>query len=100
MLSNNTFLETKIQRLLDDLIEKELGVHVQRMLEMSRCLYTGGNFKQIGWKNRSEIGDLYIIYDHTRQKQLNIHKRSTALERSVKYFTGGLKPVSRRQPHP
>ena len=24
-------------------------------------------------------------------------KRSTALERSVKYFTGGLKPVSRRQ---
>ena len=28
-----------------------------------------------------------------------IHKRSTALERAVKYFTGGLKPVSRRQPH-
>ena len=27
-------------------------------------------------------------------------KRSTALERSVKYFTGGLKPVSRCQPHP
>ena len=26
-----------------------------------------------------------------------IHKRSTALERSVKYFTGGLKPVSRHQ---
>ena len=31
----------------------------------------------------------------TEQKQ-KIHKRSTALERSVKYFTGGLKPVSRR----
>ena len=29
-----------------------------------------------------------------------IHKRSTALERSVKYFTGRLKPVSRRQTHP
>ena len=29
-----------------------------------------------------------------------IHKRSTALERSVKYFTGGLKPVSQRQPLP
>ena len=28
-----------------------------------------------------------------------IHERSTALERSMKYFTGGLKPVSRRQPH-
>ena len=25
-----------------------------------------------------------------------IHKRSATLERSVKYFTGGLKPVSRR----
>ena len=29
-----------------------------------------------------------------------IHKRSTAFEWSVKYFTGGFKPVSRRQPHP
>ena len=28
-----------------------------------------------------------------------IQKRSTALERSVKYITGGLKLVSRRQPH-
>ena len=48
MLSNNAFLETRIQRLLDGLIfiEKELGVHVQRMLKMSRGLYTGGNFKQ------------------------------------------------------
>ena len=48
MLSNNTFLETKIQRLHDGLIfvEKGLGVHVQRMLKMSRGLYTGGNFKQ------------------------------------------------------
>ena len=48
MLSNNTFLETRIQRLLDSLIfvEKGLGVHVQRMLKMSRGLYTGGNFMQ------------------------------------------------------
>ena len=36
----------------------------------------------------------------TEQKHEMIHKRSTALERSVKYFTGGLKPVSWRQPHP
>ena len=28
------------------------------------------------------------------------YKRSTAFERSVNYFTGGLKPVSQRQPHP
>ena len=29
----------------------------------------------------------------TEQKHRMIHKRSTALERSVKYFIGGLKPV-------
>ena len=29
-----------------------------------------------------------------------IHKRSTALVRSVKYFTGGLKTVVRHKPHP
>ena len=38
---------------------------------------------------------------HSKHKtEKKIHKRSTALEQSVKYFTGGLKPVSRRQPHP
>ena len=38
MLSNNIFLETRIQRLLNGLIfvEKGLGVHVQRMLKISR----------------------------------------------------------------
>ena len=41
MLSNNTFLETRIQRLLDGLffVEKGLDVHVQLMLKMSR-IYT------------------------------------------------------------
>ena len=41
MLSNNTFLDTRIQWLLDGLIfaEKGLGVHVQRMLKMRR-VYT------------------------------------------------------------
>ena len=37
---------------------------------------------------------------HKTEKATKIHKRSTALEGSVKYFTGGLKPVSQRQPHP
>ena len=37
---------------------------------------------------------------HKTEKTQKIHKRSAALERSVKYFTGGLKPVSRGQPHP
>ena len=38
MLSNNNFLETRIQRLLDGLIfvEKGLGVHVQRIIKMGR----------------------------------------------------------------
>ena len=41
MLSNDTFLDTKIQRLLDGLIfvEKGIGVHVQRMLKMNK-VYT------------------------------------------------------------
>ena len=64
MLSNNTFLEIRIQWLLDGLffVEKRLGVHVQRMLKMSRGLYTGGNCKQNTWKKRRKIGDL--IWDH------------------------------------
>ena len=47
MLSNYTFLETRIQRLLDCLIfvKKGLGVHVQHMLKMNWGLYTGGIFK-------------------------------------------------------
>ena len=62
MLSNNTFLETRIQRLLDGLIfvEKGLGVHVQRMLKMSRGLYTGGNFKQNTWKKVKETWGPYL----------------------------------------
>ena len=45
MLSNNTFLEARIQWLLDGFIfvEKELGVHVQRMLKMRR-VYTLAEF--------------------------------------------------------
>ena len=54
MQSNNTCLETRIQRLLDGLffVNKGLGVHVQRMLKMSRDLYTGRNCKQNTWKRR------------------------------------------------
>ena len=67
MLSNNTFLETRIQRLHDGLffVEKGLGVHVQRMLRMSRGLYTGGNFKQNTWKKRRKIEDLICNHDLT-----------------------------------
>ena len=36
---------------------------------------------------------------NTRHEKTNDPKRSTALKRSVKYFAGGLKPVSRCQPH-
>ena len=45
MLSNSTFLKTRIQRLLDGLIfvEKGLGVHVQNMLKMSSSLVENQN---------------------------------------------------------
>ena len=68
MLSNNTFLETRIQRLLDGLIfvEKGLGVYVQRMLKMCRGLYTGGNFKQNIWKKAKENWGPYLHLDLTK----------------------------------
>ena len=70
MLSNNTFLETRIQRLLDGLIfvENGLGVHVQRMLKMSKGLYTGGNFKQNTLKKRRKIGHLICDHDLTNYR--------------------------------
>ena len=58
-------METRIQRLLDGLIfiEKGLCVHVQRMLKMSRGLYTGGNFKQNTWrKSEGKLGTLFAIF--------------------------------------
>ena len=56
MLLSYTFLETRIQQLLDGLIfvKKGLGVHVQHMLKLRRGLYTGGNFKQNSWKKPNE----------------------------------------------
>ena len=62
MLSNNTILKTRIQRLLDGLIfvEKGLSVHVQSMLKMSRSLYTGGNFKQNTWKKAKGNWEPYL----------------------------------------
>ena len=62
MLLNNTFSENRIQRLLDGLIfvEKGLGVHVQRMLKMSKGLYTGGNFKQNTLKKVKENWGPYL----------------------------------------
>ena len=63
MLSNNSFLETRIQRLLDGLnfVEKELGVHMQRMLKMSRVYTLTEILSKIFVKKRRKIGDL--IYD-------------------------------------
>ena len=44
-------------------LSKKDGVHVQRMLEMSKCLhvYIGGNLKQNVWKKQREID---LTYDH------------------------------------
>ena len=58
----SSFVQYRIQRLLDGLIfvEKGLGVHVQRMLKMSRGLYTGGNFEQNTWKKTKENWGPYL----------------------------------------
>ena len=55
-------METKIQQLLDGLIfvKKGLDVHVQRMLKMSRGLYTGEYFKQTTWKKAKENWGPYL----------------------------------------
>ena len=38
-------------------------MHVQRMLKMSRGLYTGGNFKQNAWKKGDgKLGTLFAIF--------------------------------------
>ena len=61
-LSTNTFSETRIQRLRDgfNFVEKGLGVHVQRMLKISRVYTLAEIFGKK--KKRKKIGDL--IYDH------------------------------------
>ena len=63
MLSNNIFLETRIQRLRDGLIfvEKGLGVHMQRVFKMSRFYTLAEILRKIFVKIQREIGDL--IYD-------------------------------------
>ena len=64
MLSNNTFLETRIQWLFDGLFfaEKGFGVHVQCMLKMSRYYTLTEIFQQNICKIRRKIWDL--IYYH------------------------------------
>ena len=70
MLSNNTFSETRIQRLRDGLnfVEKGLGVHVQHMLKMSRVYTLAEIFGKIFVKKRGKNGDL--IYESTIWCQL------------------------------
>ena len=66
MLSNRTFYKTRIHQLFDGLIfvKENLEVHVQHMLERSRDIYYGVNFKLNVWKNRREIRDLILQYDY------------------------------------
>ena len=62
MLSNNTFLKTRIQRLLDGFFfEKGARVHVQRMLKMSRVYTLAEILSQILVKNEGKLGTLYAI---------------------------------------
>ena len=68
MLSNSTFLKTRIQRRLDGLIfaEKGLGVHVQRMLKMSRIHTLAKILSQIllkkkKKKKKKKMGTLFTL---------------------------------------
>ena len=60
MLSNNTFLKTTIQCLLDGLIfvEKRLDVHVQCILKMSRVYTMSEILSKIFVKNEGILGTL------------------------------------------
>ena len=65
MLSNDTFLETRIQRLLGLIFaEKGLGVRVQRMLKMSKGILAEILSKILG-KKRRKIGELICDHDLT-----------------------------------
>ena len=63
MLSNYTFLETRIQQLLDGLIfvEKGLGVHVHGMLKISRFYTMAEILSKILVKNERKLGTLFTI---------------------------------------
>ena len=58
-----TFLETRIQSLHDGIfiVEKVLCVLFQSMLETSRCLYTGRNFKKPIGKVIRKLVTLFMI---------------------------------------
>ena len=64
MLSNYTFLEIRLQLLLDGLIfvKKGFGVHVQRMLKMSSVHTPAEILSKIFVRKRQKIGD--HIYEH------------------------------------
>ena len=67
MLSNNTSLETRIQRLHDGFIfvEKGLGVHVQRMLKWVEVYILAEILSKILEKKAKKIEDLICNYDLT-----------------------------------
>ena len=58
MISDDTFLETKIQRLLDGLpfVKKGLDVHVQCMLKMTRVYTLPKILSKIFVKNEGKLG--------------------------------------------
>ena len=62
MLSNNTLLETIIQRLLDGLIivEKGICVHVQCMLKMRRVYTLAENLSKVIVKKTKENWGPYL----------------------------------------
>ena len=63
MLSNYTFLVTRIQQLLDGLIfvEKRLSVHMQRMLKMNRFYTLAEILSKMFAKSEGKLGTSFTI---------------------------------------
>ena len=95
-------------------IKKSSGAKIRIRYDQIPLLTQDTNVKvtnsQLDTTNESQEASLFPAGDHKAQinrrvqrhnkhkteKTQKNHKRNTALERSVNYFTGGLKSVSRR----
>ena len=81
MLSNNTFLKTKIQRLLGGLIfvEKRLRVHVQCMLKMGR-VYTLADILSKIFVKETKVNWGHYLHD------LHLYIRKMLINREMVFF--------------
>ena len=112
-----SFYFDKEMHLTQDFVKVSKGAKIRNRYNQVPHLTQDTNWKvtnsQLDTTNESQEVSPFPAGDHIAHKnrraqrnskhkteKIKIHKRSTPLERSVKYFTGGLKPLLRRQPRP